>query len=162
MGFNGDLQQHFLSVSDDVLKSKVLGRLYGLDFFDVVEFGAGKGDFTKIFQECGHRIHAYEIDSSLESEFLENTFNAEFIVKDIREIPQVGESDVVVAAPPYDLLLLIYDRFIRGRGVRYILMVPPKLLGMFPGCEVLHVLSGEDFSPPSRGEHYVITNIPNV
>lgn len=154
------LQQHFLNPKNNELKQKILNKLKNLNYKNVVELGAGKGDFTALFKDCGHKIIAYEIDPTLQEEFKINAPNATFIQKDIKDIDKIDKQDILISAPPYDLLPMIAEKFIDDNR-KYILMVPKKYFELFKDYEIIYVLEGEEFNPPSRGEHYVITNMIN-
>ncbi len=155
------LQQHFLKPKDSKLKEEILQRLKNIKFQRVVELGAGKGDFTTLFKDCGHEIIAYEIDGELKEEFNINVPNAKFIQMDINELEKIESQDILISAPPYDLLPMISKKFINDSNRKYILMVPQKHFKLFKDYEIIYVLGGEEFTPQSRGEHYIITNIPN-
>ena len=154
-----DLQQHFLNLQDDKLENIILNTIQHIDFNNIIELGAGKGDFTKTFMKCNHPIIAYELDSSLKNEFLEKSINTTFVVKDICDNIDMNIQDLIISAPPYNLLDFINEEYIKKFNMRYILMVSQRQLKLFEGSRTIYTLSGDDFTPVSNGEHYIITNI---
>ena len=159
-----DLEQHFLKLTSNKLENKILALLGGIRINNIIELGAGRGDFTRTFVKSGINIYAYEIDSKLEIMFYQNLgtpLNAGFFNQDLKDINDIKftEDDIIISAPPYNLIEFIIENYIKPKNMRYILMVGEKHLELFEDSRVIHELSGRDFTPQSRGNHYIISNI---
>jgi len=154
-----DKEQHFLNVKDKELESILVDILKIEQVDNIIELGAGKGDFTKTFMNSGCHILSYEIESSFRAEFEKNTINATFYVRDIIDNIYMDEKDIIVSAPPYTLLPFINEKYIKPKNMRYILMVSERCLKLFKDYKIIYNLFPDDFIPQSKGKHFIITNI---
>jgi 16S rRNA (adenine1518-N6/adenine1519-N6)-dimethyltransferase len=95
------LGQHFL-VDRNILD--VIGRLAELDPADVVlEIGPGQGVLTRYLAERVRRVHAVEIDGSLEPALRELGENVDVVFGDALQIELPADATKLVANLPYNV-----------------------------------------------------------
>jgi 16S rRNA (adenine1518-N6/adenine1519-N6)-dimethyltransferase len=93
--------QHFL-VDRNILE--VIGRLAGLESDDVVlEIGPGQGVLTRYLAERVRRVHAVEIDRSLEPALGGLGENVDVVFGDALAIELPGDATKLVANLPYNV-----------------------------------------------------------
>ncbi len=93
--------QHFLA-DPNILD--VIGRLAELGPEDVVlEIGPGRGVLTRYLAERVRRVHAIEIDRSLEPELSDLGDNVELVFGDALEVELPQEATKLVANLPYNV-----------------------------------------------------------
>lgn len=159
-----NLEQYFLDIDKNTLidLSDTFNNFLNDSEF-IIEFGAGTGEFTKIFANNNRSILSIEIDNSLKIEFEKNIpfQNTVFLNIDIKELdtPEYIETYVIVSAPPYSLLEYINNTFIKKHNLKYILMVGENYLKYFQDYEIIYTLNKNSFTPKSNNKHYIITNI---
>jgi 16S rRNA (adenine1518-N6/adenine1519-N6)-dimethyltransferase len=93
--------QHFL-VDPNILQ--VIGRLAELEAEDVVlEIGPGRGVLTRYLAERVLRVHAIEIDRTLEAELGDLPANVEVVFGDALQIELPQDATKLVANLPYNV-----------------------------------------------------------
>jgi 16S rRNA (adenine1518-N6/adenine1519-N6)-dimethyltransferase len=93
--------QHFLR-DPNILE--VIGRLAGLDSDDVVlEIGPGQGVLTRFLAERVRRVHAVEIDPSLEPALSDLGENVDVVFGDALRIDLPQDATKLVANLPYNV-----------------------------------------------------------
>ena len=96
-----ELGQHFL-VDPNILQ--VIGRLAELEAEDVVlEIGPGRGVLTRYLAERVRRVHAVEIDHTLESGLADLPANVEVVFGDALHVELPQDATKLVANLPYNV-----------------------------------------------------------
>jgi 16S rRNA (adenine1518-N6/adenine1519-N6)-dimethyltransferase len=95
------LGQHFLTDSNIL---EVIGRLAGLEPDDVVlEIGPGQGVLTRYLAQRVSRVHAIEIDRSLEPELRDLPANVDVVYGDALQVELPEDATKLVANLPYNV-----------------------------------------------------------
>jgi hypothetical protein len=166
-------EQHF--IKDIGLVKTVINDLFVLNNINscvIVEFGFGTGSFTKCLMDLKFIYKGYEFDKNLRIDFIKNFIKQDRYTKlndgsiyyknmffEFKEFPYVEYSEVIhISAPPYSELKKYSDNIHKSNG-KYVLLVGEKYLSLFNEYDILLELSGNDFEPKSKGQHFLITNI---
>ncbi len=155
-------QQYFLSNIEPV---EIMMRNLNFSHKKIIEIGVGTGELTKIIlKQDIDAVVGYEIDESLSPSIMDDRF--QLIYQDFLTVDDIfingirienGDTNfAVVSAPPYCLLKNIAEFIQRKNILNVILMVSPKYLSLFPDYTIEIELTGDDFTPPSKGKHFII------
>ncbi|MDX1901385.1 MAG: rRNA adenine N-6-methyltransferase family protein [Gammaproteobacteria bacterium] len=154
-------EEHMLS--DIRLYNKLLSNL-DLTNVTVLEFGAGDGVLTEIILDQNpKKIIAYEFSEILADKLkmrldspLLDLRVADFTKEDFSYLEE-GQY-VVISNPPYSTIQFLQEKVIQPYRINDVIMMTSstKKQKYFSDYEVAFSLEEKDFSPPARGNHFVM------
>jgi len=151
-----NLEQHFLHCLEEY---KALLKDLDLRGLTVIEVGVATGQLTQLILNTSKppvKVIGYEIDAQIVN-FQDNRLDLR--IKDFQkeDFTYLDRGKYAfIANPPYALLPMIKRLLDKYKFQEIILMISPKYLNLFPDFQICFELSGECFTPRSKGRHLVI------